>query len=348
MVRGELDSQVEDPNEPAELSVLRKVPDVRELGDGWLWIPTHGTRSADSLLLQAQKVRMAAARPFTASDLRHSLMRRSKFYDSSKGRRIFVPPVDCLERFLNDHSYYTPAEGNRFDVDLPDQADDVLSDTEQVIFTVLEMAPGNALSRRDLVNRCQERGILEGTTSMYLQFGAIAFSPQSNVWTLTGRPFDLEEAKITAVRRRQSVRCEWLDEDTVLLRAPLKQVSSTVQYFPVDFHPFVADKQFQALDSEGSPVGTIVVGANGQSWGYTRFLRTSGAEAGDILLVELSLEDGTGLLRLEESELPVAGISDDSVDPAVEDGPEGPALETPNTPEPVSYTHLTLPTIYSV
>ena len=214
---------------------------------------------------------------------------------------------------------------------------EVLSETELVIKQAVDASPGRVISRSELLQRCVGAGIKEATANQYLVYGPIAASPELNHWTTVGQDFDLGEADIQTVERKRTTECEWEGEDTVVLRSYLKGTSSVVVYFPVGFHPYVADKRFGAVDiAERDGREPSRSAENGQSWGYGPFLRRSGAEVGDLLVVTLSLDSGTAMLRLERAEAPAGteGIEDDVSVPSDEQSIEpGPVTELTKTPQ---------------
>ena len=306
------------------------------LNEDWLWLETTGTTSTHPVINMARKVRASAERPFRPADLRHALTRRAAFLTSSHGQDVQVPTTAAIENFCRSHPELTVDENFRVDVDMPADIAEVLSETELVIKQAVDASPGRVISRSELLQRCVGAGIKEATANQYLVYGPIAASPELNHWTTVGQDFDLGEADIQTVERKRTTECEWEGEDTVVLRSYLKGTSSVVVYFPVGFHPYVADKRFGAVDIAERDVGTIAVGENGQSWGYGPFLRRSGAEVGDLLVVTLSLDSGTAMLRLERAEAPAGteGIEDDVSVPSDEQSIEpGPVTELTKTPK---------------
>jgi hypothetical protein len=65
----------------------------------------------------------------------------------------------------------------------------------------------------------------------------------------------------------------------------------------------VADREFLASSESGIPSGKIRVMEDGQVWGYSPFLARSGADEGDILIVEFDLTANTAILQLGDNEI---------------------------------------------
>ena len=324
------------PDSEAEMVAAVVGSDGWRLNEGWLWLATTGPTSMHPVINMARKVRVSAGRPFRPADLRHALSRRAAFLISSHGRDVQVPTTAAIENFCRSHPELTVDENFRVDVDLPADIAEVLSETELVLKQAVDASPGRVISRSELLRQCVAAGIKEATANQYLVYGPIAASPEVNSWTTVGQAFDVSEADFQPVERKRTTECEWEGEDTVVLRSLLKGTSSVVVYFPVAFHPYVADKKFGAFDIAERDVGIVAVGENGQSWGYGPFLRRSGAETGDLLVVTLSLDSGTAVLRLEQAaeaptelDEPIQPTPPQIAEASTEPGPANELTKTP-------------------
>ncbi len=79
--------------------------------------------------------------------------------------------------------------------------------------------------------------------------------------------------------------------------------SGFVFAIPSAISRYIAGRQFEAKDEEGTSQGTVRINSEGSSSGFSPFLRQRGADAGDILVAEFDLQGEAATLRLGNDDL---------------------------------------------
>ena len=186
-----------------------------------------------------------------------------------------------------------------------------LSATEQILVDVIRSSPTWVLDCSSYALRCINRGMNQHTFSVYLTYSAVTAHVSTDIWTLRGLQVDpaaveaLRAANAEQPREKRVLDYGWTPEGRlwVGVRLPdLRSVASFIFLMPSAMRCLVADGEFSAFSESGLPSGNIRVTEDGQSWGYGSFLERSGADEGDIFIVEFDLSEHTALLRLGDDE----------------------------------------------
>jgi len=176
---------------------------------------------------------------------------------------------------------------------------------------VIRSSPTCVLDRSSYALRCIDRGMNSHTFSVYLTYSAVTAHVSTDIWTLRGLQLDpaaveaLRASNAEQPREKRVLDYGWTPEGRlwVGVRLPdLKSVSSFIFLMPSAMRRLVADGEFSAFSESGLPSGRIRVTEDGHCWGYGPFLERSGADEGDIFIVEFDLAERTALLRLGDDE----------------------------------------------
>lgn len=72
---------------------------------------------------------------------------------------------------------------------------------------------------------------------------------------------------------------------------------------PAGARPYLVSQKFQARTTDDLPCGTTAVTDEGSIYGLSPFVQMSGADAGDLLIIEFDIAGKGALLRLGDEEL---------------------------------------------
>ena len=149
------------------------------------------------------------------------------------------------------------------------------------------------------------------TFSVYLTYSAITAHVGTDIWTLRGLQVDpaaveaLRAANAEQPREKRVIDYGWTPEGRLWVDVRLPDLKSRTAFtflMPSDIRRLVADGEFLAFSESGLRSGRIRVTEDGQSWGYGPFLERSGADEGDVFIIEFDLGERTALLRLADDE----------------------------------------------
>jgi hypothetical protein len=291
--------------------IFRIFPDVQFLEDHWFWYP-NGRKGWNPIRRYARKM-LSVVSPISVSAIREGLRREYRFRSSQKPRKwdLLVPPRSVLRQFFSAHQEFKIDELDQVTPVMPLDYRIELSATEQVLTDVIRSSPTCVLDRSSYALRCIDRGMNPHTFSVYLTYSAVTAHVSTDIWTLRGLQVDpaaveaLRASNAEQPRGKRVLDYGWTPGGRlwVGVRLPdLRSVASFSFLMPSAMRRLVADGEFSAFSESGLPSGRIRVTEDGQSWGYGRFLARSGADEGDILIVEFDLGERTALLRLGDDE----------------------------------------------
>jgi hypothetical protein len=265
------------------------------LDDEW-FVDTHVAPGRNRLLNNLYKL-LSVRNPLPIDTLQTALDRVRR-----QGRLPHTPPRHALELFAQAHPELFLEDGSIASHEPLDPRHE-LSPTEVVFFDVLTIVPGGVLDRESLFRACSERGMGTATFAQYTSFSPIIERVGSNAWALVGTEVT-ENDLVRIPRRRWSRRstAHWTASGTLLCTFVVTSPEASVFTVPAEGREEVAGRRFSATNANEADVGTIVVGDKGTSWGYGRFLTTSGVRAADRLLVEFDVRRGSARLSIERDE----------------------------------------------
>jgi hypothetical protein len=183
---------------------------------------------------------------------------------------------------------------------------------DAILVDVLRSSPACVMDRAILAAECARRSMNMNTFNIYLSYSPVIARLGTDVWTLRGVRVD--PAAIEAVRQANALRVHekrvldhgWTSDGRLWLgaRIPAAHEAAAMKVsMPGAIRHYVAGREFAATDEDGIALGSIRVNEEGNSWGFSRFLRQRGADEGDILVVEFNLAENVAVLRLGDDEL---------------------------------------------
>lgn len=262
-------------------------------GRGWFWV--RGTRNR--LLNQVQKI-MSVAGSIDLTELRAGVGRHHRM----KG---FRPPREVLASLCVESGYYY-REGGRISggPDLPDWRD-VLGENERKLAQALfDYGP---VMRRDDLERVVvvERALNRSSFYVYLTYSPIIERYAPGVFGLRGAPVTAAEvdAMIPPRVRHQVLQDHGWTKDRRLWAA--FRISPAAEATGILGVPAavrsVTRGSYELFGEDERPVGTLVIEEN--MWGLSPFFRRWGVEAGDYVVITLSLTDRQATISVGTEEL---------------------------------------------
>ena len=282
---------------------LRSIEGSLELSDGWWWVPSSKTGSSPALNV-TKKIALVAGRPFTPRDVRRALLRLAAYRGAGEVWAHPVPPARAIEQWAELHPDVTwDHDQQRLLVDVED-ADATLGDSEWALVDILSASPGGIATREEVIRTGVEMGYNGSTLSTYLSYSAVVEQVEHNIWGLRGAERDSQAVDIlrglSARQPNRDRRSEDLTRTGVRVRYQLSitDLSSVALYFSASARQILPD-QLAAVDTNRTRHGTIRIDG-GNSWGYGGFLTSSGAEEGDVLVVDVDVSTATATLSIDE------------------------------------------------
>jgi hypothetical protein len=278
------------------------------LRDQWFWMPQ---RAVDrNRLRNVTRAMLSVVSPLPIATAREGLRRRYRF----RGVAI-IPPREILLEFYQAHPEFTIEDGSNVGSTIALDYRAELGSTEQSFVEVLRSAPTGVLDRATFEAGVLDRGVNANTFSVYTTYSPILDHLGLDLWALRG--VQVDPAAVEALRRANAQRPRerrvqdygWTPDGLLWLAVRVPRTSSMVVGIPAAISDYVLDRRFPAKATDGSPVGEVVVGENGTSWGYGPFLSRMGADEGDVLRIEFDLVNETAHLKVGGDDL-IGGDSD--------------------------------------
>jgi hypothetical protein len=177
--------------------------------------------------------------------------------------------------------------------------------------TVLRSSPAGVLDRASFTEECLERGVNAYSISTIASYSPVIERIGPGLWTLRGSQLDpaaVEAVRAAAALRPREKRIEdfgWKSDGTLWVAIRVPAGFETKNYWlPSSINRYLDGRDYEAITAEGRPCGTVKIYRQGQSVGYSRFLRMAGADEGDLLLATFNLGASSVVLEIiEEDEL---------------------------------------------
>lgn len=297
-----------DTSEGETARLLRGSSRLEFLIGEWFWIP--GASPDRNRLRNVSQKMLAVTTRLSVATMRAGVRRSYKF----RGVET-VPPADVLLAFYGAHPEFNLVDGDQVESSVPLDYKVVLGDIEESFVDVLRSTETGLMDRAQLEEAMTKRGLNVNSISVFTTYSPVLDHPASNVWCLRGAAVDpseleaLRSAVATRSRVRRTIAYGWDSKGRLRLSTVLANVSAPVVGIPRAISRYVMDGSFTAVAQDGTSSGTIVVGENGTSWGYSPFLRRRGAEPGDILTIAFDLTTLEAHLTLGDTAL----IDDDEL-----------------------------------
>lgn len=302
------ESKTTCPPEEVE-SVLRASPLFRALDDRWFWaidLPAGRNR-----VVNLCRKMLSVTSPIGVRRLREGIRREFAFRNSASSGRLDLraPPAAVLHKFLADHPDFEVGEQGVKARELLNYRTE-LGESDQVIVEVLRSSPAMVLDRASLLSGCIERGINQNTASIDLTYSCVVEHLDTNIWTLRGA--DVNPAAVEALRSANALRPKerrvrdfgWTLDGKLWIAAVVPPVvQSFVFGCPSGTGPYLRGQKFRARTVDGLPCGNVMATDEGTVYGLGPFVDMSGADQGDILIIEFDLVEQAATLLLGDDEL---------------------------------------------
>jgi hypothetical protein len=291
--------------------ILRIFPDVQFLENHWFWY-SKGRNGWNPIRRYARKM-LSVVSSISVTAIREGLRREYRYRSSQKPRKwdLIIPPRSVLRQFFSVHP--------EFEINELDQVAPVISldyrmelpATEQILIDVIRSSPTCVLDRSSYALRCIDRGMNQHTCSVYLTYSAVTAHVSTDIWTSRGLQVDpaaveaLRAANAEHLREKRVLDYGWTPEGRLWIGVRLPDLTSLAAFthgVPAVIRLFIAGRELPAFSENGASSGIVRVNQKGVSWGYGPFLARSGADEGDIFIVEFDLAERTALLRLGDEE----------------------------------------------
>jgi hypothetical protein len=263
---------------------------------GWFWI-TDGPRN--SLLTPIRKI-LAISPVIDIGELRAGVGRPHR-------RKGFAPPRRVLLEVCRQLPWCR-VDGNRVTATQPQNPDEVLSDSEKIIFKVLKNY-GPVLQRSELERLCLVAGINRHSFWISLSYCPILTRYASSVYGLRGAeiPAGVVERLIPKRSRKWKVLVDygWTVNRNVaiLYRISAGMLSNGIVSVPAALKSFLQGR-FALVTHDKAAVGTLVVKDN-CAWGLGPFFSRRGGEPGDYLSILFDLSRRVAVIEIGD-----AGLTD--------------------------------------
>ena len=284
--------------------LLRLYDGIEFLDGGWFWFPD---RPNDAVRNISRKM-LSVTTPLAVSILREGIKRAFRFRQSSAPRLRSMPlppPREILTAYYRAHPDFVLHEDGTVRSVLPLDYRIELGPTEQVMVTVIRGSPAGVMDRQSFGDACVERGVNPNTLWTMATYSSVMEHLGTSLWTLCGTIVD--PAAVEALRRENALRPRekrivdhgWTPDGLLWVAMRVPSVNdSMVFYIPTAVQRYLAGRDFPAVTEDGVPCGTIRVYLGGNSGGYPPFLRSQGADEGDILLARFSLPNSSVVLSI--------------------------------------------------
>jgi hypothetical protein len=255
---------------------------------------------------------LSVTNPISVQRLRDGLRREFNFRNfSSSGRlNLRVPPVSVLRAFLADHPEFLVDERGLVRPATPLDYRVELGETDKVLVDVFRSSPSMVLDRSSVLTGCLERGVNLSTAGTDLTYSCVVEHLDTNIWTLRGA--DVNPAAVEALRQANAIRPKerrvrefgWTPEGRLWVAVVVPPVVQTAVFgCPAGAKDFLRGQRFSVATEDGLACGIIGITEDASVYGLNKFLSISGADEGDLMVVEFDLVHQTATALLGDEEL---------------------------------------------
>lgn len=302
LVSGELsESQRIDASEIVE--IITGFSDLEFLDGPWFWNP-DGTQNR---LNNVTRRMLSVTSEMTLGDIKAGAARAYAFRNSSGNLRyeITVPPISILRHFYIAHTGFEVTQNDRVRPTGALNYRQELGATEQAFVDVLRAVPSGLIERASFADGCLALGINENTFNLNTSYSPILEHIDVDVWALRGSRVDpaavqaIQSANAARSRSKRVVDSGWTEggDIRIVVRLP-KLTEQMVVGIPVGIQEYIVEDSYPAFDYAGKPSGTIGITENKICHGFGSFLRRSGADEGDELIIDFDLANKMAKLEV--------------------------------------------------
>jgi hypothetical protein len=288
---------------PQVREILKLYGEVEFLTEDWVWRPGQLKDTVRNITRRM----LSVTAPLDVSHLREGIKRVFRYRAISAHRNplFTVPPREVLLAYYRAHPEFVVLDSGKIRPVTPLDYRTEISDTEQVLVTVLRSAPAGVLDRATFGEECLERGVNANTIWIVATYSPVIERIGPGLWTLTGSQLDpaaVESVRAAAALRPREKRVEdfgWNEDGTlwVAIRVP-GAIAPKVFGLPSAVVRYLEGRNYDAFTTEGRPCGIVKIYDGGNSGGWRRFLAMSGADEGDVLLATYNLASSSVVLSI--------------------------------------------------
>ena len=268
------------------------------------WFTFRDARSAGPFVRASLRMLVVTPR-LPVDSLRDGLRRHNAF------RRIPPPPpADVLAEVYRHHPAFHLEDGVVSAVH--PAPPDTVGPLNQRMVEILRAAPGGVLSRSHLLRACHEAGLNLTSVNLYTTYSECLERVGPGLFALRGAA-TAPTARPVVKRRRASRHPDagpfhgttpdgrpWLAS-----RVTPSVWANGVVHVPAELRPVIEGRHFRCLDADGARVTTLGVDCHGNSWGWTAFLRRTGARVGDLARAVFDPSTSTAELEVLPGDSPI-------------------------------------------
>jgi len=292
------------------LALLQNYEQIDFLDDQWFWmssIPEGRNR-----LRNITRRMLSVASPISVSKLRGGMRREYSFRNSAGSFKwtLLAPPINILLEWYKRHPEFLVDESENIRHVAHLESKKELGEVDLAIVEVLRSTPTCVLDRASIRNACLSRGINPHSLEIAMTYSAVVDHVETNIWTLRG--VSVEPVAISAVRemnaqkpRQKRVRdFGWTAGGNIWISVITPEYAPmSVFGVPGGVKKILASQKFRAVSANGKEFGTVGITDDGTAYGYQPFLKQSGADEGDMFILEFDLESESVILRLGDESL---------------------------------------------
>ena len=255
--------------------------------DGWFWFADPPTGGA---FLKASQRMLAVTSPLPIGSLHDGLRRHNAFR-----RRPAPPPVDVLAEVYDDHPAFAVSDGMVSALEAA--GTELLGPLNQRILEILRSAPGGMMARAPLLQACHDAGLNLTSVNLYTTYSECLERVGPGIFAArgTGDALGADAPRRTVAGRAgdEWPACGWTVDGLPWLagRVTASTWANGVLHVPAELQPVLQGRHFRC--AAAGATATLGVDHHGNSWGWTGFLRRSGAAPGDVVRATFDPESGT-------------------------------------------------------
>ncbi len=306
---------IEDNGHEIDEEDLRRMlnanSDFKFLNEDWFWV-TDIPIARNRLRNIARKI-LSVASPQTTLSIRDGVRKVFRWRSSTNSRysNLQVPPLEVMRFFFENHPEFK-VDGKLAYAIAPLDYSKELGETDRIMVEVLRSSPAGVLDRKGFAEGCMARGMNENTFNVYTAYSCILDHVGIDIWKLRGVTVD--PAAIEAVRIANHIKPRekrvlehgWSDDGKLWIAARIPRLGKNTMVIgcPGAIQRYLIGQEFECRSKEGNHrYGTVVINKKGTSYGYSIFIRRSGLDENDILLVEFDLSTNTVFLSAGNDEI---------------------------------------------
>jgi hypothetical protein len=272
--------------------------------DGWF---AFSGNSRNRALITARIMLAASQSPLTIKQIRDGLRKRLLFRSL-----LVLPTSQILGQLLGADSAFHVMEDGRVASRVELDAEQVLGSEKHRMIEILREAPSRMMTRNELLEACERRGVNLSTAQVFLTYGEVFQRVDVNVWAVVGE--ELGPTEIAAFQQLRGMTPKtplrrshgWTQDGDLWFATEISKAMlySGIVSVPAAIRDFLRGRDFHAISSGGSILGKITFDDDSSaSWGWRSFFSKSGLEAGDFLRAAFRLADSQVVVQVAGPEL---------------------------------------------